>query len=359
MEELFKLNNFNGMMEILSGINSSPVRRMKKTFQGIGKDYTKRFHVIEELLAHAHSYRNYRKHLNSIIPPCIPYLGVCLTDLTFVLDGNTDYLENENKEDLVHFFKWRKVSEIIVELKDYQTAVYTLDSLPPISLFLRSLPLKTYDEDACYGWSTKVETNSQKGYNKVLLKLIQNEQELKDKLDLLKKREAELKEEMELLKNHAGLFVCLWEYETEEGNGLKIEAGAVLECISLVNREWGRFKTNNGEKVYVPRCLVRKLYPRRRLVAEFVEKEKRDREEEERKEKERKEKERKEREEEENRKKEEERKEREREEQSKKEKQAQLEKRLAEAEEDNTNALLLSPSPPDTISSPPRLPAAL
>ena len=30
---LFELNNFNGVMEILAGINSSPVRRLKKTWE--------------------------------------------------------------------------------------------------------------------------------------------------------------------------------------------------------------------------------------------------------------------------------------------------------------------------------------
>jgi len=32
-EELMKINNYNGVMEILSGINSSPVRRLKKTWE--------------------------------------------------------------------------------------------------------------------------------------------------------------------------------------------------------------------------------------------------------------------------------------------------------------------------------------
>eukprot|EP00009_Paramoeba_aestuarina_P001298 CAMPEP_0201510600 /NCGR_PEP_ID=MMETSP0161_2-20130828/3219_1 /ASSEMBLY_ACC=CAM_ASM_000251 /TAXON_ID=180227 /ORGANISM="Neoparamoeba aestuarina, Strain SoJaBio B1-5/56/2" /LENGTH=867 /DNA_ID=CAMNT_0047905791 /DNA_START=89 /DNA_END=2692 /DNA_ORIENTATION=- len=337
MEELYKLNNFNGMMEILSGINSSPVRRMKKTFEGIGKSYTKRFTVIENLLAHAHSYRNYRAHLKSIIPPCIPYLGVSLTDLTFILDGNPDYVEN----DLVHFFKWRKVSEIIRELKDYQTAQYQLVSSPAISLFLRSLTLKTHSEDECYDWSTKVEPKNQKGHAKVLVKLIHNEESLKDKLAELKKREAELKENLELLKTAPPLFVCLWEYEGEEGRGVKVDAGDVLESINLINAEWGLFKTKKGEKLYIPRSYVRRLYPRKHLVDEFREKERREREEKERLAKEKKEQEKREKEErkkererkkreKEERKKEKERKEREKIEQLEREKQEALEQRIAQ-----------------------------
>ena len=60
MEELRSLNNFNGMMEVLSGLNSAAVRRMKKTFGGIGSDYRKKLKSIEDLLSHQFSYRAYR-----------------------------------------------------------------------------------------------------------------------------------------------------------------------------------------------------------------------------------------------------------------------------------------------------------
>ena len=72
---------------------SASVRRMKQTFSSIGNDYTSRLSTIEELLSHKFSYRGYREHLHLITPPCIPYMGVYLTDLTFVLDGNPDRVE--------------------------------------------------------------------------------------------------------------------------------------------------------------------------------------------------------------------------------------------------------------------------
>ena len=60
MEELKNLNNFNGMMEVLSGLNSAAVRRMKKTFGGIGSDYSKKLQSMEDLLSHQFSFRAYR-----------------------------------------------------------------------------------------------------------------------------------------------------------------------------------------------------------------------------------------------------------------------------------------------------------
>ena len=117
MEELLILNNFNGMMEVLSGLNSAAVRRMKKTFGGIGPGYAKKLKSMEDLLSHRYSFRAYRfclflsfsffwvllgvdlfnkdcrEHLHTIAPPCIPYMGIYLTDLTFILDGNSDIID--------------------------------------------------------------------------------------------------------------------------------------------------------------------------------------------------------------------------------------------------------------------------
>jgi hypothetical protein len=66
---------------------------MKETFAELGDEYTARFGAIESLLTHQYSYRVYRDYLHSVIPPCVPYMGIYLTDLTFVLDGNPDKVE--------------------------------------------------------------------------------------------------------------------------------------------------------------------------------------------------------------------------------------------------------------------------
>ena len=74
-------------------IFSSSVRRLKKTFLALDENYVARFEAIETSLSHQFSYRSYRELLHSITPPCVPYMGVYLTDLTFVLDGNPDKVD--------------------------------------------------------------------------------------------------------------------------------------------------------------------------------------------------------------------------------------------------------------------------
>ena len=50
MEDLHELNNLNGMMEILSGINNSSVRRMKQTFGALDSDSKKKYDFFFSLL---------------------------------------------------------------------------------------------------------------------------------------------------------------------------------------------------------------------------------------------------------------------------------------------------------------------
>ena len=56
------------------------------------------------------SFKNYRKL--STEPPCIPFVGVTLKDLTFVYDGNPDKIQNSG----INFRKMRLIAGLIYSL---------------------------------------------------------------------------------------------------------------------------------------------------------------------------------------------------------------------------------------------------
>lgn len=47
-------------------------------------------------MKHQRNFGDYRLTLKNSTLPCIPFLGLYLTDLTFVEDGNKDQLLNTN-----------------------------------------------------------------------------------------------------------------------------------------------------------------------------------------------------------------------------------------------------------------------
>mmetsp|Transcript_16038 Transcript_16038/g.22271 ORF Transcript_16038/g.22271 Transcript_16038/m.22271 type:complete len:457 (+) Transcript_16038:73-1443(+) len=168
MDELQTLNNFNGMMEVLSGINSSSVRRMKKTFAALDADCTKKFEKVEELLAHKFSYKVYRDHLHKINPPCVPYMGVYLTDLTFLSDGNPDSVDGG----LINFKKRRLIAEVIDEIHQYQVRYLKRESVDCIQKWLTELP--NMDDDTKYKWSRRVEPKDNEAVIEELIKSEEN-----------------------------------------------------------------------------------------------------------------------------------------------------------------------------------------
>lgn len=100
MKHLRKINNFNSYLAILSALDSAPIRRLewqKNITEGL-KEYC-------ALIDSSSSFRAYRQALAETTPPCIPYIGLILQDLTFVHVGNTDYISDS----IVNFTKcWQQ-----------------------------------------------------------------------------------------------------------------------------------------------------------------------------------------------------------------------------------------------------------
>jgi son of sevenless-like protein len=51
---------------------------------------------LEQKMASEKSHKRYREILRDAEPPAIPFLGVYLTDLTFVGDGNPDVVDGKH-----------------------------------------------------------------------------------------------------------------------------------------------------------------------------------------------------------------------------------------------------------------------
>ncbi|ELR16435.1 nucleotide exchange factor RasGEF, putative, partial [Acanthamoeba castellanii str. Neff] len=99
-ECLRKINNFNTLMGIIAGLNTASVNRLKAIKTDMSKKLLSSFQKMETLMHPQSAFKNYRESLHEASPPCIPYLGVYLTDLTFIEDGNPD-----ESEGLVNFYK--------------------------------------------------------------------------------------------------------------------------------------------------------------------------------------------------------------------------------------------------------------
>jgi son of sevenless-like protein len=147
---LRKLNNFNACKEIVGGLRSIPVSRLTKSWEALPTKFQTEFHELEELMHQKKSYGNMRVALKNTNTCALPYIGMFLTDLTFVEDGNKDITDG-----LINFFKRQKYAVVIREMLRLQSERYAFTVVPDLQNKL--LNLQEYNEDKLLEISYKYE----------------------------------------------------------------------------------------------------------------------------------------------------------------------------------------------------------
>ncbi|XP_043951932.1 ras-specific guanine nucleotide-releasing factor 2 isoform X6 [Gambusia affinis] len=146
------LNNYNGVLEITSALNRSAIYRLKKTWAKVCKQTKALMDRLQKIVSSEGRFKNLRETLKNCNPPCVPYLGMYLTDLAFIEEGTPNFTE----EGLVNFSKMRMISHIIREIRQFQQAPYRIEHQSKVTQFLLD-KTKVMDEDTLYELSLKIE----------------------------------------------------------------------------------------------------------------------------------------------------------------------------------------------------------
>uniref|UniRef100_A0A672I8M3 Son of sevenless homolog 1-like n=1 Tax=Salarias fasciatus TaxID=181472 RepID=A0A672I8M3_SALFA len=130
-----ELNNFNGVLEVVSAMNSSPVYRLDHTFE------------VRMPSRSVASVRHTALHQPPLCQLCVyvPVTGIYLTNILKTEEGNPDFLRRHGK-DLINFSKRRKVAEITGEIQQYQNQPYCLRVEGDIRFFENLNPMDDLSE---------------------------------------------------------------------------------------------------------------------------------------------------------------------------------------------------------------------
>ncbi|KAJ3227209.1 hypothetical protein HDU81_006846 [Chytriomyces hyalinus] len=129
-----ELSNYNGITGIVAGLSMAPIARLHKTWRKFGKYYStilSDYEASASIVSPKGQYANYRKELKDIKLPAIPFLGVYLTDITFIDLGNPELLPcqqqspNPARSDrIINFDKCRKIASVIKEIQKFQAVQF-------------------------------------------------------------------------------------------------------------------------------------------------------------------------------------------------------------------------------------------
>ncbi|KAF8505355.1 ras guanine nucleotide exchange factor domain-containing protein [Hysterangium stoloniferum] len=126
------LQNFSTMAALVAGLNSPPIRRLKRTWEQVGARNKTSLQEAERTMDTNKNFTNYRAILKSAQLPCVPFFGVYLSVLTFIQDGNKNMIQ----ADIINFSKREKFAEVVREIKHYQSKPYNFTVIPAIQTFI-------------------------------------------------------------------------------------------------------------------------------------------------------------------------------------------------------------------------------
>ncbi|KAF4438295.1 hypothetical protein F53441_12838 [Fusarium austroafricanum] len=145
--QLLELHNYDGLMAIICSLNSSTISRLRKTWDAISTKRKDMLQTLQDLVEPSQNNKVLRTRLHDHVPPCLPFLGMYLTDLTFVDIGNPATKQMcigpESEEDgaggitVVNFDKHTRTAKIIGELQRFQIP-YRLTEVPDMQDWMTS-----------------------------------------------------------------------------------------------------------------------------------------------------------------------------------------------------------------------------
>jgi len=136
---LYDMKNFNGLMGILVGLSLSPVSRLRHTWSKVPSKHLETFKQLENHQDPASSFKFLRDQMKTAGTVAIPYVGTYLSDLTFMDEGNPDFINMDNNK-LINFPKHHLIFRTIKQLQQYQSSKFDLSTKEPLYTFLFTMP---------------------------------------------------------------------------------------------------------------------------------------------------------------------------------------------------------------------------
>ncbi|XP_052122507.1 ras-specific guanine nucleotide-releasing factor 2-like [Frankliniella occidentalis] len=146
------LHNFNGVLQICAAFNNNVVFRLKKTWEKVSKTTKQTIDKLHGIVSSDGRFRNLREALHRCDPPCIPYLGMYLTDLSFIEESTPNFSHDK----LLNFSKMRMIAHVIREVRNFQQVPYKIEHMPKVTNYLQDTAL-VLDEEEMYRLSLEIE----------------------------------------------------------------------------------------------------------------------------------------------------------------------------------------------------------
>ena len=124
-DKCLELNNYDSLIAIICSLESATISRLKRTWDMVSAKTKATLENLRGVVELSRNYAVLRQRLQNHVPPCLPFVGIYLTDLTFVDIGNPSMRQlpsdgDEKGIEVINFDKHMKTAKIIGELQRFQ-----------------------------------------------------------------------------------------------------------------------------------------------------------------------------------------------------------------------------------------------
>ncbi|XP_063742959.1 rap guanine nucleotide exchange factor 3 isoform X2 [Eleginops maclovinus] len=115
--------NLNSFFAVMFGLSNSAVHRLYKTWERIPSKIKRIYCSYERLMDPSRNHRAYRLAVAKLSPPYIPFMPLLLKDMTFINEGNPNYVDK-----LVNFEKVRMIAKTVKIVRGCRSQPYVPSS---------------------------------------------------------------------------------------------------------------------------------------------------------------------------------------------------------------------------------------
>jgi hypothetical protein len=135
--------NFECMMAIVESLRTSMIQRLRRTWELVPKKTKTKFDELKAIVDVDENWKSLRHHVNEASAPCLPFLGIYLTDLTFIVQGNPSLRQipgsssgaNEQAISVINFDKYAKMAKVVGQIQRFQVP-YRFHAVPELQSWL-------------------------------------------------------------------------------------------------------------------------------------------------------------------------------------------------------------------------------
>ncbi|TGZ69671.1 hypothetical protein CRM22_003599 [Opisthorchis felineus] len=169
-KKLVDMNNYSSGMAIISGLQVQCVHRLSATWAALSSRDRSTFRKLVELFSQDQNYTNLRTAVDNARLPCIPYLGVYLSDLTYIDVAAAAAAQHQNSSTVwSQQVKQDRINNVLRTIANFQQSQYPFAIDEKVIAYLESQryieELQRFIEDANYKLSLRLEPPTSGGFS--------------------------------------------------------------------------------------------------------------------------------------------------------------------------------------------------